>query len=278
MKKRNKPSWEFLKLASRIQTGPRQYAAKLVLLFLADAANDNGHSWYGYKSISAHCNMLSTNAIHEGLCHLRDKLNILTWEQGSGGPNRKDTNTYTLDLQAMRDLIAAQGVFDAETLKLIREVSSSEDVQSIHPRQVESLHPTQISVASSEGAVASSEASVTSSEGGSRFIPDKTIPHSTPIYKPAELTRPSGQVSYANVPVSSVPLEVGQNAATRPPLATAPQGTVNNTHSFKFGEAVPGLKWQGHLGAYIDVTNGMELTYDQVCKRAQHCFVRMEAN
>lgn len=273
--KSRKPSWQYLFFARRIQTGPRHYAAKLVLLHLADTANDSGTSWHGYKSISAFSNGLSTNAIHEALCYLRDNLGILSWTRGSGGFNKKDTNHYALDLEAMKAVVAEQGVFDAETGKMLYPDDSVDSSQATR-LALQSVHPRQISVASSERSVASSEAAVGSSERESRFIPDKCNPHGTPKINPPMEPRSAGPV-FAQSQVESTRPQVGTQTASGPPIPRTPQGPVSST-PFQFGDPLPGLKWAGYRGAYIDNVTGREVAYDDLQRRIAAAAAMKEAS
>jgi hypothetical protein len=265
MKKRKpqKLSWQYLFFARRIQTGPRHYAAKLVLLHLADAADDNGRSWHGHKSISAFSNGLSRNAIYEALCFLRDNLKVLTWKTGSGGFNKKDTNTYTLDLEAMKSVIIEQGIFDPESGKLLRPDEDSH-VISQGTTEAQSCNPRQHSVVSSEGAVVSSEASVVSSEGVSRVIPQDINPQGTPTYKPPERNPGPAAPFSANGSVSPNP-QTRTAARNAPPLAGTPHKGVIDT-PFKYGDPLPGVKWSEHRGAYIDAA-GREVSTNEVDMR-----------
>jgi hypothetical protein len=262
--KKQKPSWHFLRAAARIQTGKRNLSAKLVLLFLADAANDQGQSWHGLRSISAFCNGMSISAVHEALCFLRDYLHILSWRQGSGGPNRKDTNTYTLNLQAMQDLIVAQGVFDTKG-KLIYKGEPAAEAQSLPLTGSESVPLSGSSVVSAKASVVSAEASVPSAEGGSRFRSAEANPYGTTSTKPQYEPRSAGPV-FAQSQVESIRPQVGQQPASGPPIPRTPQGPVSSTQ-FQFGDPLPGLKWAGYRGAYIDNVTGREVAYEELQRR-----------
>jgi hypothetical protein len=265
MKKRKsqKPSWQYLFYARRIQTGPRHVAAKLLLLHLADAADDNGRSWHGYKSISAFCNGLSKSSIYCALVYLRDELKILTWKTGSGGFNKKDTNTYTLDMEAMKALVCAQGVFDSETGKLIR---SEDDSQVLSPNSTEpkSVSVSEPSVGIGEAPVGIGEASVGIGEHVSRYLSPIPNPHGTPTYKPPE-RNPGPAVPF------SADGSISPNPQTRtavrnaPPLAGTPHEHVFDT-PFRYGDPIPGLKWSEHRGAYIDAA-GREVSTKEVDTR-----------
>lgn len=112
-----KPSWEYQNLAWKIQFPAKRLGAKLALLFLAKAANDRGESHHSYNSIAAHCS-ISCRSVSRSLRYL-DTLKVVVWMTGRGG-TEQGTNRYKLDLQMMRGVIKAQGVFDPETLKIIR--------------------------------------------------------------------------------------------------------------------------------------------------------------
>jgi hypothetical protein len=259
MKKR-KPSWEYLKLASRIQTGPRAHAAKLVLLFLADSANNEGQCWHGYRSISAHCNGLAPNAIREALLHLRDNLHIITWTPGSGGCFKKSTNTYQLDLGAMKNLVAAQGVFDSETGKLIYK-DTAEEEQSMPLRQVESMPLTQVSVDASKASVDASKGSVDASKGIGQCLSDKHNPHGAPRKNPHK-NNPGPAVPFsADVSISPIPQIVPQLRNAPPPAGTPHEGVISA--QFRYGDPLPGAKWSDHRGAYIDAA-GREISTKEV--------------
>lgn len=115
-----KLSWQYHDLAQKIQVESRRLAAKLVLLHLGSKANDAGESFHGYDSIAAHCS-IARSRVAPALKYLRDDLKVVSWERGTGGPKQQDTNRYTLNLTAMKRLVAKQGVFDAVTGKLLRD-------------------------------------------------------------------------------------------------------------------------------------------------------------
>jgi hypothetical protein len=275
--KKQKPSWQYLRAATRIQTGKRNHSAKLILLFLSDAANDHGQSWHGLRSISAHSNSMSISAVHEALCFLRDDLNILSWKQGSGGPNRKDTNTYTLDLQAMQDLVAAQGVFDAETGKLIYKDDSPDEPQSVPPRGSESLPLSGSTVVSAEASVVSAEASVASAEGGSRFRSAEANPHYPPKINPHKNPSPPSPFFAEVSSVSSVPKINRAIAGTATPIAEPPSGSALNTQ-FRYGDPLPGLTWCGTRDAYLNPGTGKEPLQTEVDKKIAAYQRTMEMN
>lgn len=112
------PSWQYCDLAHRVQFPPKHLAARLILWFLAKTANNSGRSYHGYRSITAHTGLTHTN-ISNALKFLRDDHKILTWDKGNGGQQGNGTNIYQLDLKAMKELVSKQGVFNAETGKLL---------------------------------------------------------------------------------------------------------------------------------------------------------------
>jgi hypothetical protein len=117
--KTHKLSWQYDDLAQKIQVAPRHLAAKLVLRHLASKANDAGESRHGYFSIAKHC-CIAQGKVSSALRYLRDKLKVVTWIAGTGGPKAQDTSVYTLNLRQMQHLVKTQGAFDPETGKLIR--------------------------------------------------------------------------------------------------------------------------------------------------------------
>lgn len=182
-KSSKKLSWQYLFFARRIQTGPRHYAAKLVLIHLGDAANNQGQSWHGYSAIGKLCNNMTASAVRSALLFLRDELGILTWKSGTGGFNKKDTNTYTLNLEAMKAVVANQGVFDAETGKILYDDSEVDSSQN-SGLPAQSTIPRIVSVDSSQASVDSSQTPVDSSGTLSRLFPEECNPHGTPNINP----------------------------------------------------------------------------------------------
>jgi hypothetical protein len=116
-KKQRKPSWVYHDLAWKIQV-PTQ-SAKLVLTFLAKQANDSGKSYAGYAYMQRCCVIGSDTTVSKALQYLRDVLGILSWQKGGQG-HESDTNKYTLNLTAMKQIVKTQRIFDPETGKLIR--------------------------------------------------------------------------------------------------------------------------------------------------------------
>jgi hypothetical protein len=135
--KPRKASWEYDDLAQKIQVESRQLAAKLVLRHLASKSNDSGESHHGLRSIAAHCS-ISRSQTALALKYLRDVLNVVKWTTGRGG-NQQATNRYILRLDAMRSLVASQGVFDPRTGKLLR--SESDDRTGIKSDDKTRLNP-----------------------------------------------------------------------------------------------------------------------------------------
>ncbi len=224
----------------------------MVLIFLADSANDHGRTWHGLRSISAHCNALSISAVHKALCYLRDDLKVLTWEQGSGGPNRKDTNTYQLDLAAMQQVVATQGVFDSSSGKLLH----APEPQSLPVRGSESVPVRGSSVVSFEALVVSSEASVVSAEGGSRFLPQEANPHDPPERNPHIEPRLLPDF-YADASLH-IPAPAGHSLAPCPPLARPPQ-------PFSWGDEVAGYEFRkGDDAGYWNARTGQRATFEEV--------------
>lgn len=115
-------SWNFLDLATKVQFPSGVQAPRILLWFLAKAGN-NGFSFHGYRSIMSHTG-LSKDGISRAAKYLRE-LGILTWESGGGGAIKRQTNRYQLHLDAMKELISRQGVFDPETGKLLEHSQSS---------------------------------------------------------------------------------------------------------------------------------------------------------
>ncbi len=249
--RKGKPSWKYLFLARRIQTAQRHYAAKLVLLHLADAADDHGRSWHGYDSIAAFCS-INRSSVARGLRYLRDDLRILTWTPGSGGVNKKDTNTYVLDLEAMKGLVAAQGVFNAETGKLIRPEEPNEEGQSSRMPQPESSRMPQLSVESHER-------SVESHERVGRVAPCASNPQGTPREDPpVENPAAAPPFSACHQIHSTAPASAGQ----RPPLARPPR--VNNTPpSFEWwGRSLSGCEFRtGEDAGYWSLATGQRIAF-----------------
>jgi hypothetical protein len=112
-----KLSWQYHDLSWMIQTAPREISAKLVLLFLSAKADDAGRSWHGYSSIKRHTGIRKDESVSIALKYWK-AAGLLKWVEGKGG-DRKGTNHYSLNLQAMRDLVTKQGLFDVETGKAL---------------------------------------------------------------------------------------------------------------------------------------------------------------
>jgi hypothetical protein len=257
-----KASWLFLDLAFKIQVAPRHYAAKLVLLFLAKTANNSGKSYHGYRSISAHL-QLGHSAIHTALCYLRDELGILTWQQGSGGFQKKNTNDYRLDLQAMTALVEAQGIFNAEG-KLIRNATytpqpaDDSHFHSVEPTEAKSLPLSGISVVSTERAVVSTERKVVSTEGQSPLRSAEHNPQEKQLSEEAtSKNNPSPGPLFSAESSDKVPLEVTepeQRADRLPPVPPTPQaGAVQ----FTWGDPIPGFRFRcGESPGYLNLSTG----------------------
>jgi hypothetical protein len=117
---KRKNSWQCLDLAWKIDVGARHYATKLVLTFLAKTVNESCKTYHGYRSISTHTG-LTHEAIRKAIVRLRDEFGILTWKRGQGGnQDAPDTNDYTLNLTAMKDLVRRQGIFNVDTGRLLK--------------------------------------------------------------------------------------------------------------------------------------------------------------
>jgi hypothetical protein len=114
-KQPRKLSWQYHDLAQKIQTGPRQHSAKLLLVFLGSVANDKGKPWPGYKAIMRNKSIRKKDTPAAALAVWKT-AGILSWESGQGG-GRDGTNKYRLNLDAMRALVNEQGLFDVETGK-----------------------------------------------------------------------------------------------------------------------------------------------------------------
>jgi hypothetical protein len=114
-KKTRKLSWQYHDLSWMIQTAPREISAKLVLLFLSAKADDAGKSWHGYSSIKRYTGIRKDESVSVALKYWK-AVGLLKWVEGKGG-KREGTNHYSLNLQAMRDLVTKQGLFDVETGK-----------------------------------------------------------------------------------------------------------------------------------------------------------------
>ena len=114
-KQPRKLSWQYHDLSWMIQTAPREISAKLILLFLSAKADDAGRSWHGYSSIKRHTGIRKDESVSIALKYWK-AAGLLKWVEGKGG-DRKGTNHYSLNLQAMRDLVTKQGLFDVETGK-----------------------------------------------------------------------------------------------------------------------------------------------------------------
>jgi hypothetical protein len=112
-KQPRKPSWQYHDLAQKIQAGPRQHSAKLVLVFLGSVANDEGKSHHGYESVKRHTGIRKDKTVLAAL-ELWKSAGILDWEPGQGG-GREGTNKYTLNIEAMKALVKEQGQFNSET-------------------------------------------------------------------------------------------------------------------------------------------------------------------
>jgi hypothetical protein len=263
--KNKKPSWQYLWLAKRIQTGSRHYVAKLVLLHLADSADDKGISWHGHKSIAAFCSA-SRSAVQYALAYLRDELRVVSWKHGSGGAGKKDTNTYQLNSQAMQELISTQGVFDPKTGKLIRTVEPNEEGQSSPMTGRESSPMTAHSVEPNETTVEPNEAPVEPNEAVSRARSLGTNPYEPPLTNPQkEPPRPcplfSGEVSLSEEVVNP------EHRADRlPPVPPTPQPPVRIT----WGDQVPGCEFRrGNDPGYWNLSTGGRLNFDEVQRMAQ---------
>lgn len=156
-----KPSWVIEDLAWKIQV--KTPAHKTVLAFLAKQANDSGRSYAGYRYMLQACSVGSRTTLSLALRALKD-LGILTWVQGGGG-EASDTNTYTLNLAAMRRVVKEQGVFDMETGKLVRTKPSPVTVPAFET-PTGSSHRTQPSPVT--GKPSPVEVATESSAGGDR--------------------------------------------------------------------------------------------------------------
>jgi hypothetical protein len=266
--KHKKPSWQYLWLAKRIQTGSRHYVAKLVLLHLADSADDNGISWHGHKSIAAYCSA-SRSAIQYALTYLRDELHVVTWKHGSGGASKKDTNTYRLDLQALQSLIADQGVFDPKTGKLIRSVEPNDEDQSSPMTGRESSPMTAHSVEPNERAVEPNEAPVEPNEALSRALSLGTNPYEPPLTNPQlEPPRPGPLFSgESSALVSSEVVSVVTEADRLPPIPSPPQaGGVHVT----WGDPIPGFRFRrGDDPGYVNLKTGRLMGFEDAQRLAQ---------
>jgi hypothetical protein len=289
-----KPSWLFLDLAFKIQVAPRHYAAKLVLLFLAKTANNSGRSYHGYRSISAHL-QLGHSAIHTALCCLRDELGILTWQQGSGGFQKKDTNDYRLDLQAMTALVEAQGIFNAEG-KLIRSAtctpqpeddshfhsvepttteSDSSHFHSAEPTEPKSLPLSGISVVSTERAVVSTERKVVSTEGQS---PLRSAEHNPQIEQPSEKAtlknNPRPGPFFSGESSEHVSLEVAEPEHRADRLPNPPPPPKAGGVKVTWGDPIPGFRFRcGDNPGYVNLSTGLLTSFEEAQRVAQ-----MEAN
>lgn len=262
--KHKKPSWQYLWLAKRIQTGSRHYVAKLVLLHLADSADDNGISWHGHKSIAAFCSA-SRSAIQYALTYLRDELHVVTWKHGSGGIGKKDTNTYHLCLEAMQSLIADQGVFDPKTGKLIRSVEPNEEVQS-SPMTAHSVEP-------NERAVEPNEAPVEPNEALSRALSLGTNPYEPPITNPQK--EPGSPVPFfANVS-DVVSSEVGEPEHRADRLPHPPPTPQAGAIQVTWGDPIPGCRFRrGEDAGYWNLTTGQRIGFEE----AKRLAVQKETN
>lgn len=281
-----KASWLFLDLAFKIQVAPRHYAAKLVLLFLAKTANNSGRSYHGYRSISAHL-QLGHSAIHTSLVYLRDGLGILSWEQGSGGFQKRKTNDYTLDLTAMTALVAAQGVFNADG-KLIRasytpdgeshfystEATSTESddshFHSMEPTEPKSIPLSGKTVVSTERAVVSTERKVVSTEGQSPLRSAEHNPQKSNSQKQTPKSNPNPGPSFSGVSsalVSSEVVSVVTEADRLPPIPSPPQaGGVHVT----WGDPIPGFRFRrGDDPGYVSLSTGRLTDFAEAQRLAQ---------
>jgi len=269
--KHKKPSWQYLWLAKRIQTGSRHYVAKLVLLHLADSADDNGISWHGHKSIAAFCSA-SRSAIQYALTYLRDELHVVTWKHGSGGAGKKDTNTYHLCLEAMQSLIADQGVFDPKTGKLIRSVEPNEQVQSSPMTGRESSPMTAHSVEPNEPSVEPNEAPVEPNEALSRALSLGTNPYEPPLTNPHKEPPRPGPFFSGEVPLSKEVAEPEHRADRLPNPPPPPKaGGVQVT----WGDPIPGCQFRrGEDAGYWNLTTGRRIGFEE----AKRLAAQKEAN
>jgi hypothetical protein len=239
IKSARKPSWQYLDLSFKIQVPTRYESKKLLLIFLAAKADNHGRSYHGYASIRAHLGFNSQSTVSGALKYLRDELGVLSWRHGSGGFGKKDTNLYQLDLEAMRDVVTSQGVFDPTTGRLTKyEVESTECTQS---SPVNGL-----SVESTEQQVESTEQQVESTERTSRVHSVDTNPQE-PSEKPTpRKSNPSGvRKFFAESPSSDIG-RTESKAATLPPVPFTPKRVRLLT---------------GSDAHYLDVSSGQRLPY-----------------
>ena len=245
-----KPSWQFLDCSLKLQVPPRHESKKLLLIFLAAKADNFGRSYHGYASICAHLGFGSKSTVSEALKYLRNDLGVLTWEHGSGGFEKKSTNRYQLNLDAMRDVIARQNVFDPETGRLKRyEVESTQ--------RTESGTENGLSVESTQGKVESTEAKVESTEAKVESIGDTSRVRSVypnpqePSEKPTPTkSNPSGGSNFFANSQTIESGRTGQQAATLPPVPNPPI-------PIRRIRMVPGLNLYP-----LDADTGQKLTWD----------------
>jgi hypothetical protein len=228
--KTRKPSWYFHDLALKIQVAPRHDTAKLLLIFLAAKASDEGYSYHGYRSIAAHLGKGHT-AISQALQYLRDDLRLLNWERGFGGRDGRQTNSYQLDLDAMKNLVAKQGVFHPETGKLIYDPLSPEE-------KITSLPGVEVNLcAGREKSSAQDEKS--SAEGHDPLSPEDRNPQEPSIHKNPHLLNQAVGSSFSPSSFSSSEgSEAGERLAQAPRCAAPPVLSAERSRTDYAGSAV----------------------------------------
>ncbi|MEC4724283.1 helix-turn-helix domain-containing protein [Shewanella sp. D64] len=98
-------SMELMVLAMKAKVG--NSAKKLVLLKIADNADENGECWPTYESIANHCEMSRRTVIR----HMEQMISdgILSKEIRKGGPKGNRSNVFLISISKLKDLAEATG-------------------------------------------------------------------------------------------------------------------------------------------------------------------------
>jgi hypothetical protein len=120
--------WKYVKVARYIRT--KKPAQHHILLMLAFYADKNGYSFPSYEDLMDDTSYGSKQTIWDSITYLRDELRILTWKQGHSNQYKNIANGYTLNLQAMVELLTAQRQArrEAEDAELAKLTESTEKV------------------------------------------------------------------------------------------------------------------------------------------------------
>jgi hypothetical protein len=105
IKFKNNSPWKWVKMVRYIQT--ETATEHHVLQVLGAYANLHGSCFPSYETLMRDCRFKSDHTLTVALEGLR-KLGVLTWKKGHGNQFKRIANVYTLDQEAMLNLLRKQ--------------------------------------------------------------------------------------------------------------------------------------------------------------------------